>query len=786
MIDSSIFQLQTKVRIMKLTDPIQFLSLFSQSDLHLYCCFHEQSKIRSSRAFKGEISEHFSMLKSLNQDGYGIYFTVNACKNQKRLKESMLFPRAIFQDDDHAYTGTYPLEPNIVVETSPGKYQRYWLIDYDSIAEQDMEKVWNLWDLLQKRIVESYGGDPSAKDRSRVLRLPGFRHTKQGYNIDSPTVTYEINDKKAYLFSDLIEAFDIKVTPDVVDAVYTTENKLIRAKNLILTGENFNDALCTLSMHFIEKSYPQEFIYDTLMGYMHQSVEKGTKRWQERVDHLPRMIQEGIKKKEGELTALSTFIEESEDVAANSEHIDIPMPPGFLGDIVRDVEQFMMYPDRNIAVVTALHIISALGGRQYMYKNTGLTCKRVLLAKPGRGKDTPNKYFTTILNQLESEYNVNDSMLYHGSGDFTSPQLLHNELVACGSKSFIRSEAGQALLSKSGDLGGLKAYILQLLSSDFGVPIQPKSQRKKETDSHMPLYHINAAFLDESVPDLYIDALKEIDAVYTGELARCDIIFANDYIEANNNIKYSISTNILSKLFYFMQARKNLSSSASGADKLTSNDVVLVEQELGVQERLDELHEEEIKIRNNTVDLNPFMNGLYQRRQQSRFKLLLTCAVADSDPVKKTALITHKHLDWVSQYQDTHDITLIKKVDLFEETNDVSLQGILCLQIEKVLKSMKQGNLNCDKRERKALKYQILTRSRITHAFKLSAFNKYVKQQHKGNRRRAMQAILSELYENGKIIRLTRQQKQNIAQQLNVPMFNGEVYQYLCKFNMND
>jgi hypothetical protein len=63
-----------------------------------------------------------------------------------------------------------PIEPNIVVETSPGKAHYYFLCE--GIAKSEFTGI-------ETRLIDDYGSDPNAKDLARVLRLPGFYHNKK-------------------------------------------------------------------------------------------------------------------------------------------------------------------------------------------------------------------------------------------------------------------------------------------------------------------------------------------------------------------------------------------------------------------------------------------------------------------------------------------------------------------------------------------------------------------------------------------------------------------------------
>ena len=87
----------------------------------------------------------------------------------RRTENNIIAVRAIFQDDDDGFQGTYPLTPSIQVQTSLGKFQRYWLCSGLN-KEQFKDR--------QERLIESYGCDKNVNDLPRVLRLPGFFHRK--------------------------------------------------------------------------------------------------------------------------------------------------------------------------------------------------------------------------------------------------------------------------------------------------------------------------------------------------------------------------------------------------------------------------------------------------------------------------------------------------------------------------------------------------------------------------------------------------------------------------------
>ena len=91
-----------------------------------------------TRVLHGTIADHWDELHALNEKGGGIYFSVNTTdfgaslkdnpKGSKRGKTTWL--RAIHFDHDHADRPLpeFPIEPSLIVPTSTGKLQLYWLV----------------------------------------------------------------------------------------------------------------------------------------------------------------------------------------------------------------------------------------------------------------------------------------------------------------------------------------------------------------------------------------------------------------------------------------------------------------------------------------------------------------------------------------------------------------------------------------------------------------------------------------------------------------------------------
>ncbi len=115
---------------------------------------------------------HNSMnLHAKNDQGAGIFLTVNETDGKGRSKKNITRVRAVFADLDGA-----PLEPvleycpSLIVESSPNRYHAYWMT-YDTPLES--------FTRIQKAIANKFGSDPKVSDLNRVMRIPGYYHSKK-------------------------------------------------------------------------------------------------------------------------------------------------------------------------------------------------------------------------------------------------------------------------------------------------------------------------------------------------------------------------------------------------------------------------------------------------------------------------------------------------------------------------------------------------------------------------------------------------------------------------------
>jgi hypothetical protein len=192
-----------------------FLHLLD-ADTNEFCflAYAEQSDLKGAKQFQGSLEQLREILSRLNQDGFGISVCINETDGQGRKRQNIVRVRAICQDDDKGYKGDFPLEPSLIVQTSPGRQHRYWLVaDHwptDEEGEADFRSV-------MQTLVDCYGADPQATDLSRVMRLPGFHHSKSERHL----VAIVGGNAKHYTRKEILEHFSPKElygTAEKIDA----------------------------------------------------------------------------------------------------------------------------------------------------------------------------------------------------------------------------------------------------------------------------------------------------------------------------------------------------------------------------------------------------------------------------------------------------------------------------------------------------------------------------------------------------------------------------------------
>ncbi len=153
----------------------------------------------------GSLADLEDRLMAANRNGCGVFVTVNRTDGKGRKGENIIGIRALFVDLDGAPLQPVldaPLSPHMVIQTSPGRFHAYWIVE--GIACDEFTSI-------QEQLALQFGGDSKVVDRSRVMRLPGFFHLK-----DAPyqSMIFSESGQQPYTRDQFLSAFKIAEAQD--------------------------------------------------------------------------------------------------------------------------------------------------------------------------------------------------------------------------------------------------------------------------------------------------------------------------------------------------------------------------------------------------------------------------------------------------------------------------------------------------------------------------------------------------------------------------------------------
>ncbi len=113
-----------------------------------------------------------------DEAGRETYFCAHLLTEERRAKDTAAPVRALYADGDGAQVPEDVPEPSVVVESSPGRTQLYWLLSRP-VEPGAAER-------LNRRLARAVGADMSGWDLTQLLRVPGTRNRKYA---DAPRVS---------------------------------------------------------------------------------------------------------------------------------------------------------------------------------------------------------------------------------------------------------------------------------------------------------------------------------------------------------------------------------------------------------------------------------------------------------------------------------------------------------------------------------------------------------------------------------------------------------------------
>lgn len=142
----------------------------------------DRKDLRLARIMHGTDQSVLDELDKLQKQGAGVFLMVNEGDGKGRSAKNVIRVRALFVDlDGSPIDPVKEHDPDLIIESSPGRYHAYWLIP-DCSLQKFRE--------TQKALAAKFDGDPVVHDLCRVMRVPGYLHQKS-----EPFITRILNAK---------------------------------------------------------------------------------------------------------------------------------------------------------------------------------------------------------------------------------------------------------------------------------------------------------------------------------------------------------------------------------------------------------------------------------------------------------------------------------------------------------------------------------------------------------------------------------------------------------------
>ena len=499
----------------------EFLDLFSGN-----ICFVTLDDTRKDptlrhyhEGFKESRKEILSSLYNENKsrNHRGVYFCVNEIDRnldlpRKRTENMVTRFRAIFLDDDIVRDGhrdDFRIKPSIVVESSPGKYHYYWLINLP-FSEANAKE----WDKVMITLIDTYDGDPACKDRVRILRVPKFKHLK-----GTPFISRVVVDNSIRYSWDVIKgAFPpsehdrptIRLTKKdgTTERIRLTNFKI--ATDLIRTGQNYHDAIRYLGLHYSNLGMSGEETLSIIQTLM-ETCEVKDDRWSQRCDQLEENLKDWVKFVEDSPLETTQFVITDEKEYSTN----LSFPPGLMGELCKQFYDMAPHPNEEIAISGAFTLVSGIIGRVVNINGMGLNLYITLVAESGLGKESA---ITGINRALTIPELMSQGIQIFPEQSPTAEKGLVKLLHEYPSRIIVDDEAGISGQSKAGDQATLRAAKLKMYSTSAKGSVYTGKQYSAD---RIPF--VNApclSVLSVSTPAVYAKLLSERDAARTGELNR--------------------------------------------------------------------------------------------------------------------------------------------------------------------------------------------------------------------------------------------------------------------------
>jgi hypothetical protein len=589
----------------------RFLELFAESGPITFQVFPDNKQGKESWHETAEFDEIAPKLVQANQRGCGVYFMVNTGDGLGRKSENVRQVRALFIDLDNAPIEPVrctEVEPHAIIESSPGKYQAFYLTDDCQLEE---------FSSYQRALIHKFNSDPAIHDLARVMRIPGFYHQKKE---PFQTRIILLNPGLPYKVSDIRRFLDLKFTPTITKAPLP---KLSELKPQSITEGTRHEFLLRLAVKYANMGYSQEEVYFMVQGANHTCCSPPKSD-----DEVKRLIQfsQSTKPPEIQLPELPPKVApqvkapQVDSVALPEELINCA--PGLVGEIAAWINESSIYHHPALALAASISFVGALKAHRVASQTNLRTNMLVLgVAPSGSGKN----HAMECIERLAKASSV-DGII--GGKPASDAGLLKSLIDNRGRRLILWDELGLALQEITNPkAAGYKAAILRAMMELFskagstyrGVEYANHDNRRQRTDLDQPCLCVYGA----STPGRFYDSLSSSHAV-DGFLARLLVFETKDGYPTRRKVK---SPKIPEKLIAACKAIQrmpiNAEADPGSSDSLFIPDPAIIRLADDSEVLFDKALREFDQKRKEAGQRNEALESLWARAGEHAIKLAL-------------------------------------------------------------------------------------------------------------------------------------------------------------------
>lgn len=372
-----------------------------------YLCTGEKGSTALTYSGKLKDQEFLSDLLLLQKQRLGIYFMVNEGDGELhghkivRNSQAVTHLKALFVDTDEGnprklrkFCKLHKIKPHSIVESSPGKFHYYFLLED---TENNKENLFN-WASCQHRLANiDKNYDDSMADVGRVLRIPGFYHTKKDLFLIKEI--YE-SDHPPYRLDEMFDRIGAKSHPPRKGKTFVRPIQKIRVGN---RHETLSSYLGSVS----NTTRDSDVLLDSAIGFAQRNFQSGNEwlpdgdRFEELQNQVSYVLEERRK------TDVKNSLAYLDTVTTKENFTKLPdefylKAPGIVGKMVRELCHYSAQPYPSFAFAASCALIGTLKAPflRGSYRQTPPSTYFMCLAKPGRGKDFPREALTQVFIRL--------------------------------------------------------------------------------------------------------------------------------------------------------------------------------------------------------------------------------------------------------------------------------------------------------------------------------------------------------------------------------------------------